>query len=260
MWRDFFETETASADGCLFFRVHYYGHRVAFTPPLGPDPDAGLELLRAHCRETGEPFVLCTVSESLREHLAALFPGAVFATDPAWSDYLYDAEPLKTFPGKKYHGQRNHLNRFNALYPQAVFAPVAAADLPELTAFTAAFAARKNQDTASFREEMDGVREVFAHFDSYGFLSGVLRVDGAIAAYALGETVGDTLFVHIEKADTAYEGVYQKIVSEFAARCAVGAVRFINREEDDGDPGLRKSKLDYHPTALLTKYTAVLPL
>ena len=37
-------------------------------------------------------------------------------------------------------------------------------------------------------------------------------------------------------------------------------VKFVNREEDCGDPGLRKSKLSYNPVELLEKNTVTINL
>ena len=59
---------------------------------------------------------------------------------------------------------------------------------------------------------------------------------------------------YIEKADINYDGVYQVIVQEFAKMFA-GDVKYINREEDCGDEGLRRSKQSYRPVDLLKKYS-----
>ena len=71
---------------------------------------------------------------------------------------------------------------------------------------------------------------------------------------ALGEVQGDTLYVHIEKADIRYHGAYQMIVREYARYACTEGVQYINREDDAGDEGLRKSKLAWRPCGLLDKY------
>ena len=77
--------------------------------------------------------------------------------------------------------------------------------------------------------------------------------------FSLGEVLGDTLFIHIEKADREIFGAYQMLVSQFAQAYAGEGVSFLNREDDVGDPGLRTSKLSYHPVALLEKYVVTVP-
>ena len=62
------------------------------------------------------------------------------------------------------------------------------------------------------------------------------------------------LCVHVEKADTRYEGVYQAISNAFAEYMQRPDVLYINREDDAGDEGLRKSKLSSRPLVLLNKY------
>ena len=82
---------------------------------------------------------------------------------------------------------------------------------------------------------------------------------GAWPVFSAGEIVGDTLIIHIEKADIAYEGVYQVLVNEYAKCFVTPDVRYINREEDVGDEGMRRSKESYHPVRLLEKYLVRIP-
>ena len=59
--------------------------------------------------------------------------------------------------------------------------------------------------------------------------------------------------VHIEKALADVQGAYPMLCSQFASHNAKG-LSFINREEDLGIEGLRKSKLSYNPAFLHIKY------
>ena len=103
-------------------------------------------------------------------------------------------------------------------------------------------------------EENHKVQEVLEHLDQYGLVGGVLRADGAIVGFTLGEVLRDTLYIHIEKADRDYPGAYQMLCRQFCAAYA-GGLAYVNREEDMGDLGLRKAKRDLHPVTQLKKYT-----
>jgi hypothetical protein len=93
------------------------------------------------------------------------------------------------------------------------------------------------------------------NFDAYGFNGEALRVDGKIVGFFLCEAVYDTLIVHIEKCDRNITGAYQMLAKEEAAKYCVGSLKYVNREDDSGDEGLRKSKLSYHPAFIAEKYT-----
>jgi hypothetical protein len=90
-------------------------------------------------------------------------------------------------------------------------------------------------------------------FEELGFSGGVLRVDGKVVAFTIGEAIcEDTYVVHIEKAFADVEGAYTMINQQFVEHECM-KYRYVNREEDTGAEGLRKAKLSYHPAFLVEK-------
>jgi len=68
--------------------------------------------------------------------------------------------------------------------------------------------------------------------------------------------VGDTLYVHIEKALHEVAGASQLLCREYAAH-APQSVVYLNREDDMGDEGLRAAKQALHPSEMIEKYTVI---
>jgi hypothetical protein len=75
------------------------------------------------------------------------------------------------------------------------------------------------------------------------------------AAYTIGEPLmkGRSFVVHFEKAADGYRGIYQFINKAFAAMLPKH-YKWINREQDLGDEGLRQSKMTYRPSGFVKKY------
>ena len=83
----------------------------------------------------------------------------------------------------------------------------------------------------------------------------LLYVGDTPAAMTAGTEISKLAFdVNFEKALRKYDGVYAVICNEFAK--TLTEYKYINREEDMGIEGLRKSKLSYNPIIIIDRYTA----
>lgn len=255
IWRDLYKTEWAVYDGSLYFKVDYPGLGATFTLPLGGGRSEHYKQIAAYCCRRNMPIAFYPVPKDELERLQEYFPNSAAIAERNNFDYLYRAEDLKYFRGKKLSGQRNHVNKFLKTYGNWLFRPIERGDIPEVKAFLDRYASRWDKAAATFHEDIAKTHEVLDNYQAYDLLGGMLLVDGQIVGFSLGEIIGDTLFTHIEKADRDYEGCYQMLVAQYAQHFAHEGISFINREDDTGDPGLRTSKLSYHPVALLEKYT-----
>lgn len=266
LWRAPFRCHYAMAAGCLLLRVEYDGS-VGFTCPLGSgDREETFRLLETYCREQGLPLRFAPVSPADTEALRRRYGAITVHTSRDYADYLYRYEDLATFAGRRYSGHRNHINQFTKGWPDWAYRPLTRQDVPAVKAFLLEHNRRKAQTQPLAPSEITeeagclDLLDAMHDFNEAGvpMTGGLLTVDGQIVAFSIGEPVGDTLYVHVEKGDTRYHGVYQMMVREYAAHNGGADILYINREDDAGDEGLRRSKLAYRPCEILQKNTVLI--
>ena len=191
------------------------------------------------------------VPEPLVTWLCQIDPGLATKPERNTSDYLYSASDLINLAGRKYHSKRNHLNKFLRQYNweyQAMTPEVA----QECLSIESAWFDVRDPEPCT---EDEAMAIVLRNFQSLGVVGGVIKVDGVIQALTVGEQLNrNTAVIHIEKANTEYDGAYAAINHEFAAR-EWAEMEFINREEDLGIEGLRKAKQSYYPVRMVEKFT-----
>ena len=203
--------------------------------------------------ETPGGSILYFAHEQL-EMLTELFGGEFdYELDSDSSDYIYSTEKLINLSGKKYHQKRNHLARFNEY--DWKFSLITEKDFDDCITFCTNTYNMKNAiDSQSGIAEQYAINTYFSYFDELGLVGGIIRINDDIKAVTIGEKLNSNTFcTHIEKADTSYQGIYVGINNEFAKNAAYGC-EYINREEDLGLEGLRRSKMSYHPEFLLEKH------
>lgn len=257
MWHEYYGNHYAITDGTLILLSKFKG-KSCFSFPIGKNIQAGLDAIDEYCEKNNLPCVMCSVNKNELPVLFKRYCYCVVEADRDMFDYIYDKESLMNLSGKKYSTPRNHINKFLKLYKNFSFEPITKEIIPETIDFTKNFSFNSEKDDIA-RYELERCIDVLENYEEYGLLGGVLKVDGKIIGYSVGEIIGDTLICHIEKANIEYHGAYQMVTNQFLKMYAQSdEIKFVNREDDSGDEGLRKAKLSYRPIELLEKNTVYL--
>jgi RimJ/RimL family protein N-acetyltransferase len=251
MWRNEYPSEYAIVDKTLLIKKDYAPNESAFLFPLGDNIEAALETAEAYCLATQKKLAFYALSKEQAELLSARYPHHQVLQDPAWSDYLYNLSDLRDFPGKRYESKRHNANRFKRMHPTALFKIGTKEDEPRLETFLDTYVA-ENEGRDISLEEIALTKEMIHHFCCIKAQMGYYELDGKIIGFGMGERQGDTIYQHIEKALREYDGIYQALTSEYLKTFG-GDALYVNREEDDGNEGLRSAKEQLHPLELLEK-------
>jgi hypothetical protein len=277
LWRNVFKSKIARIGDLALVQYNMEGRR-SYLMPVGRAEDSQVaDLLNSMLGDEsllGEDGklvfygVLPSQLDFLERHFRGRFTAEQFRMG---ADYIYDAESLRTLRGKKYQAKRNFANGFRRLYNWK-FEPITEENLAECRQMNDEWC-RRNGCGENFwkASEFCAVRISLDNYRALGLDGGLLRVDGKVVAFTIGERASsDTLLVHIEKALTEYRGAYQAMSQEFLSYMdtvlrerenipdGTPAFTLVNREDDSGDENLRKAKQEYHPIEIKEKYLVFL--
>ena len=172
-------------------------------------------------------------------------------------DYIYLCDDLINLSGKKYHSKRNHISAFKKENEWS-YEPIDSGNIDECKRMNKIWL-EKNRDKnpEAIDNEYLAIKSGFDYYNELGLTGALLRVNGEVIAFTMGERLNDETFcTHFEKAYSEIRGAYPMINREFAFN-ALSEYKYINREEDTGSEGLRKAKMSYYPEILLEKFRAI---
>jgi hypothetical protein len=191
------------------------------------------------------------VSESQAEQLARR--GCRVWEDRDNFDYLYAREKLAALSGRQLHRKKNLVNLF-LRNNQGTAKPLLEEYAGDALQILERWKAQQEQpgDYAAAREALENM-------ETLQLCGGIFYVDGEPVAYVLGEEVaqGRMFVIHFEKAvlRKEYTGIYQYVSQAFVAALPQ-KYELVNREQDLGEPGLRRAKESYRPVGFVKKYRA----
>ena len=257
LWSRQYPVKWAVVENTLVFKSEDEEH-LAFAYPVGDPGDVrrAIEWLTEYFKDRGMPFRMYNLTPDNFAQLEEWYPGRFqIEYDRDSADYVYESEKLATLSGKKLHSKRNHINKFKALYGgRWSYEAITAGNVEECFQMALKWRDQNGcEDDADKRGEICVTMNALRLFEELELTGGILKIDGEVVAFTIGEPIcPDTFVVHIEKAFADVEGAYPMINQQFVEHECKDYL-YVNREEDTGAEGLRKAKLSYRPVFMVEK-------
>lgn len=265
-WREAYGFRYAPLDRRLLVRLNSsLGH--SYLWPVGEgDPTPALQALTEDARREGHPLRLIALTLYHKHWLEDTYPGRFcFEEVRDGFDYLYAVDRLADLPGKKLHAKRNHIHRLDESCPGWSWSCLTEGDIPQCLAMDALWHQQAQEregpeGLASLEQEHQALVLALENWRQLDLEGVVLRCGENLLGFSLGARLTDTIFdVHFERARGDIQGAYPAVNRSFAqaVRQRHPQVRYLDREDDMGLPGLRKAKLSYVPDYLQVNFSAV---
>ncbi len=256
VWRDAYQLQLSQLDGTLLIWALCADPKDSFLfPPLGDSADG--QIVRRcleHMAGSGGAAVMARATQSDLQRLGVTEAEFVVEPDRDSWDYVYLVSDLIELSGSRYHRKRNQIEQFRAQHP-IEYRRLTRELVPACQELQDKWCDDRQCDLiATLRAEARAVKEVLANLELLGVTGGCIEIDGTIEAFTLGELLSaDTVVIHIEKANAAFQGLYQVINQQFLEH-EWSNTTYVNREQDLGVEGLRKAKESYHPHHMVEKF------
>ena len=256
VWSDTYNNEVCHYKDFFICRWDYNGKK-AYSLPLGEgDFTDAVNQIIADAKKHDDIPRIFGVTGSYIQMLQEAFTGKFsYKSSVDFSDYIYLTEKMASLSGKKYHSKRNHVTNFKKNNPDWTFEKLDSGNICECIALHKKWLSEKDDsDNEEYQDELNAVIKAFENYDELGFIGGLIRVNGVVVAYTMGEPQmsGKCFVSHFEKANAELQDAFAIINQEFTKNCLMD-YEYVNREEDLGIEGLRKAKQSYHPEILLEK-------
>lgn len=242
--------------GLLLITARGYDGGLYAFPPWGVgDVEEGARKLAAHLAAEGSTPRIYPVPGALVERFFSL-PNWDATNDRDGADYVYSVEKLARLEGGIYHKKKNRLNKYlREVGDSYSYAPLDDSNAGECLALARGWCEERcDISRPSTFLETEAAVEALTLRRELGLSGGVILARGRVEAYCLGEELNpETFVVHFEKGIPGLDGPAQAINRDFC-RFLAGRYKYVNREQDLGDPGLRQAKESYNPEFLAEKF------
>ena len=251
LWEPLYNNCYCIENGILYLKS-YSDYVETYSLPFG-DIKKGMQRL-TECSDGHYPIIWAQAGRRFDEFKSLYGDRYEITESRNEFDYIYNTCDLINLSGKKYHSKRNHISAFSKQFDWH-YEDITSDNIDAVKKCAEIWYSQNAADSdEELKTEMRGVSLMLDNMEKLNIKGGTIIADNKAVAFTLGSPVNSSVYdIHIEKAIEGYETAYTVINREFAAH-NLSSYKYINREDDLGLEGLRKSKLSYHPEILLPKY------
>jgi hypothetical protein len=255
-WHNFNDSCWTVIDDWLFLRYRENNH-LRFICPVGKgDLNEAIEACFDYLRSHGHPPIIRFVPDEQ----ARLLDRSRFSLvqDSNNSDYMYKTSDLASFAGKKYSKKRNQIAQFMRAGDWSV-EPVTSQQRQAINEFLKRWCKERECEGHEVLEhEMHALATCLDNIEALDLSGIVLKgAQGEIIGLSIGgQLTKDTWVTHFEKAMTCRPGSYLVLTRECARRIPK-EIQWVDREQDMGEPNLRKAKEQLMPDHMSLSWAVV---
>ncbi|HAT4199085.1 TPA: DUF2156 domain-containing protein [Clostridium perfringens] len=262
MWKDFNNIEYDIVNNIFIIRKYDKINGKIFMQPLGDIDDDSLiniiDYLEFIRKKENNKWLFGDVSINFLNRLKDIYKeNLIFDEEKLNFDYLYDFDDLKNLSGRKFRNKRNKYNQFikNYNYKTSFLKCfLNNKEKEECLEFLNKWYLENKEIDEEFLAEINGTRNLINYLDQLDLDLIKLYVDNQLIGISIGERFNDiTYIVHVEKCLKEFKGSYAFINNELLKNSFLD-LKYVNREEDLGILGLKKSKMSYNPKFFERKY------
>ncbi|HAT4246341.1 TPA: DUF2156 domain-containing protein [Clostridium perfringens] len=262
MWKEFNNIEYDILNNIFIIKKYDNNNGNFFMEPLGDIDDIDLINLINHLelirKEEERKWLFGDVSIGFLNRLKGIYKeDLIFEEEINNFDYVYDFNDLINLSGRKFRKKRNKYNHFikNYNYKTKFFKSfLDNKEKKECLEFLDKWYLENKQKDDEFLAEINGTRNLINYLEELDLDLIRLYVDNKLIGISIGEKFNDsTYIVHVEKCLKEFNGAYAFINNSLLKNSFLD-LKYVNREEDLGVLGLRKSKMSYNPKFLERKY------
>lgn len=262
MWKEFNNIEYDILNNIFIIKKYDNNNGNFFMEPLGEIDDSDLINLINHLerirKKEERKWLFGDVSIGFLNRLKGIYKeDLIFEEEINNFDYVYDFNDLINLSGRKFRKKRNKYNQFikNYNYKTEFFKSfLDNKEKKECLEFLDKWYLENKQKDDEFLAEINGTRNLINYLEELDLDLIKLYVDNKLIGISIGEKFNDsTYIVHVEKCLKEFNGAYAFINNSLLKNSFLD-LKYVNREEDLGVLGLRKSKMSYNPKFFERKY------